>query len=91
MIPVFAIVVKDGPFWLSIVTSPQLISYVTQTWGTGIVTSYLLIVLARADWRKGDLQLCITAKNIDFSAPGIHGLACKNIFLKIKLNAIQKQ
>ena len=43
---------------------------------TGIVTSYLLNVIARANWRKGDLQW-ITAVNIDISLPGIDGLACK--------------
>ena len=36
----FAIVAKNGLFWLSIVTSPQLICDVTRTWDTGIVTSY---------------------------------------------------
>ena len=52
----FAIVAKDGLFWLRIVKSPQLICDVTQTWGTGIVTSYSSIVLASANWRKGDLH-----------------------------------
>ena len=52
----FAIVGKDGLFWPSIVTSPQLICDVTRTWGTGIVTSYSSIVLARANLRKGDLH-----------------------------------
>ena len=33
----FAIVPKDSLFWLSIVTSPQLICDVTQTCDTGIV------------------------------------------------------
>ena len=44
----FAIDAKDSVFWINIVTS-------CETRGTGIVTSYLLIVLARANWRKGDL------------------------------------
>ena len=35
----FAIVAKDGLFWLSIVTSPQLICNVTRVWATGIVMS----------------------------------------------------
>ena len=52
----FAIVASDGLFWLNIVTSSQLICDVTQTRGTGIVTSYSSIVLARANWRKGDLH-----------------------------------
>ena len=52
----FAIVAKKGIFWLNIVTSPHLICDITQTWGTGIVMLYLLIVLARANWRKGDLH-----------------------------------
>ena len=52
----FAIVAKDGLFWLSIVTSPQLICDVTRTPDTGIVTSYSSIVIARANWRKGDLH-----------------------------------
>ena len=76
-IPHFAIVAKDGLFSLSIVTSPQSICDVTLTRGTGIVTSYLLIVLERANWRKGDLHQWITTVNIDCSPPGIHGLACK--------------
>ena len=73
----FAIVAKDGLFWLSIVTSPQLICDVTRTWSTVIVTSYSSIVLARENCRKGDLHWWITTVNIDFSQPGIHGLACK--------------
>ena len=48
-----------------------------RTRDTSIVTSYLSIVLARANWRKGDLHKWITTVNIDFSSPGIHGLACK--------------
>ena len=52
----FAIIAKDGDFWLSIVPSPQLICDVTRTWSTGIVTSYSSIVLARAFWRKGDIH-----------------------------------
>ena len=52
----FAIVAKDGLFWLSIVTSPQLICDVMRAWGTGIVTSFSSIVLARVIWRKGDLR-----------------------------------
>ena len=39
-----------------------------------IVTSYSLIFLARANWRKGDLHQWITTVNIDFSSPGIHGV-----------------
>ena len=50
----FAIVAKDGLFWLNIVTLLQLSCEITR--GTGIVTSYSLIVLARANWRKGDLH-----------------------------------
>ena len=45
---------------------------------TGIVTSYSLIVLAHANWRKGDLHEWITTVNNDFSPHGIHSLACKN-------------
>ena len=52
----FAIVAGDGLFWRNIVTSSQLICDVTRTRGTGIVTSYSSIVLARANWRKGDLH-----------------------------------
>ena len=51
----FAIVAKGGVFWLGIVTSPQLICDVTRRRYTGIVTSYSSIVMARANWRKGDL------------------------------------
>ena len=53
----FAIVTKGGVFWFSIVMSPQLICDVTWTQGTSIVTPYSSIVLARANWRKGDLHL----------------------------------
>ena len=52
----FVIVASDGLFWLNIVTSSQLICDVTRMRGTGIVTSYSSIVLARANWRKGDLH-----------------------------------
>ena len=52
----FAIIAKGGLFRLSIVTSPQLICDVTRTRDTGIVTSYLSIAIARANWRKGDLH-----------------------------------
>ena len=45
---------------------------------TSIVTSYSLIVLAHANWRKGDLHEWITTVNNDFSPHGIHSLACKN-------------
>ena len=48
----FAIATKDVLFWLSIVTSPQLIRDVTQTQSTGIMMSYMLIVLARTNWSK---------------------------------------
>ena len=47
-----------------------------RTWGTGIVMLYSAIVLARANWHKGDLHWWITV-NSDFSPPSIHGLACK--------------
>ena len=50
----FAIVTNDDLFWLNIVTSSQLICDVARTQGTGIVTSYSSIVLAHANWRKGD-------------------------------------
>ena len=73
----FAIAAKDGIFWINIVTSSQLICDVMRTRGTGIVTSYSSIVLARANWRKGDLHQWITTVNINFSPPSIHGLACK--------------
>ena len=52
----FAIDAKDGLFWFSIVTSLQLICDVTQTRVTGIVMWYSSIVLARANWCKGDLH-----------------------------------
>ena len=52
----FAIVASDGLFLLNIVTSSQLICDVTRTRCTGIVTSYSWIVLAPANWRKGDLH-----------------------------------
>ena len=52
----FAIVAKDGLFWLSIVTSLQLICDITRTRVVGIVTSYSSIVLACANWRKCDLH-----------------------------------
>ena len=73
----FAIVAKDGLFWLCIVTSPQLICVVTRTLGIGIVTSYASIILARPNWCKGDLHKWIATVDIDFSPPGIRGIACK--------------
>ena len=39
-------------FWPSIMTSPQLICDIMRTRNTGIVTSYLSIVIARANWRR---------------------------------------
>ena len=52
----FAIVAKDIVFWLSIcdVTTVDMLCHANL--GTGIVTSYSSIVLARANWRKGDLH-----------------------------------
>ena len=47
----FAIVARDG-----LLQSLQLFCDVTRTRVTGIVTSYSSIVLARANWRKGDLH-----------------------------------
>ena len=52
----FAVVARDSLFWFSIVTSPQLICDVTRMYDTSIVTSYSAIVLARANWHKGDLH-----------------------------------
>ena len=52
----FAIVAKGGLFWLTIVTSPQLICDVTRIQVTGIVMSYSSTVLARANWHKSDLH-----------------------------------
>ena len=52
----FAIVAKDNIFWLSIVTSSQLICDFTRILYTGIVTSYSSIVLARTNWRKCNLH-----------------------------------
>ena len=69
----FATVTKDGLFWLSSVTSKQLICDITRTRGPGIITSYSSIVLARANWRKDDLHVWITTVNRDFPPPGIHG------------------
>ena len=51
-----AIATKDSLFWFIIVTSPQFFCDVTRMSDTGIVTSYASIVLARANWRKGDLH-----------------------------------
>ena len=52
----FAIVAKDGLFRFRILSSLPLICDVTRTRVTGIVTSYSPIVVARANWRKGDLR-----------------------------------
>ena len=45
----------------------------------GVLTlrHHFFIVLACTNWCKGDLHYWITTVNIDFSPPGIHGLACK--------------
>ena len=75
----FAFFAKDGLFWFGIVTSPQSNLWrVTWTRGTDIMTSYLLIVLAGANWRKGYLHLWVTTVNIDFPPSCIHGLECYN-------------
>ena len=52
----FHICRQGRSFWLGIETSPQLICDVKRTRNTSIVTSYSSIVLARANWRKGDLN-----------------------------------
>ena len=52
----FAIVAKDSLFWFSIVTSPQLICDIMRMLDTGTMTLYSSIVLARANWHKGDLH-----------------------------------
>ena len=52
----FAIDANDGLFLINIVTSSQLICDVRRTRDTGIMTSYWSIVLARANWREGDLH-----------------------------------
>ena len=54
----FSIVAKDGFFWLSIVTSLQLIYNVTRTLGTAIMTSYSSLVLARSNWHNSPGYLC---------------------------------
>ena len=48
-IPLKIVVYHWFRHWLNIVTSRQLIYDVTRKWGTGIVTSYSSIVLARAN------------------------------------------
>ena len=47
---------QGRPFSDRAKTSPQLICDVMRTRNAGIVTSYLSIVIARANWRKGDLH-----------------------------------
>ena len=49
--------------------------------------SYSSIVLARANWCKGDLHQWITAVNIDISPPGIHGLACKKLIYLLQVSS----
>ena len=83
----FGIVAKDDLFWLSTVMSPQLICDITGIQDTGIVTSYWSIVIARANWWKGDLHYWITAVNLDIPPPSIHSLAC----MKLSLFIIWKQ
>ena len=50
-----------------------------RTGDTGIVTSYSLIVIARANRRKSDPHWWITAVNVDIPPRGVHGLACKKL------------
>ena len=69
-----SLILTSWPRTVFSVTSPQLICDVTRT---SIVTPCSSIVLARANWREGDLHWWITPVNIDFSPPGINGLACK--------------
>ena len=52
----FAIVAKDGVFWLSIVMSTQEICDVVWTRGTVVVTSHSSIVHAHTNWHKGRLH-----------------------------------
>ena len=66
-------------FWLTIVTSPQLICDVTRRRGTDIFKSYSSIFLARANWRKGHFHWWISTVNIDFLSPSNHDLTYKNL------------
>ena len=56
---------------------------VTRTRVTGVVTSYSSIVLAGANWHKGNLHQRITNVNIDFPSSGNHSLACKKVYVAI--------
>ena len=60
----FAFFTNNGLIWLNIVTPPQLACDITKTRGTGIVTSYLSIVLAFANGRKVELHSWMTTVNI---------------------------
>ena len=51
-----AIFAEDGLFWPSIVTFQQLICDIMQTWVTGIMMSYSLIILGCVNWHKNDLH-----------------------------------
>ena len=62
-------------FWLSIVTSSQLICDVTRTRVTSIVTSYSSIVLARANLCKDYLHWWKITVYIELSPGVIHVLA----------------
>ena len=67
-------------FWPSIMTSKQLTCNVTQTWGTGIVTSYSSS-LAYANLCKVGIHCWIATVNIDFLPPRIRDqLANRSVF-----------
>ena len=64
----FVFVAKEGIFWLSIVTSSQWMCDVTRTRVTSIVTSYSSIVLASANWPKGEYSLVNNNREYRFLA-----------------------
>ena len=77
LIPHFAIEVKDGLFWITIVMSSQLICDVMLTRGAGIVTSHSPTVFARANLVQRLSSLVNYNPEYNFSPPIIHGLVCK--------------
>ena len=76
-------------FRLSLLMSSQLICNVTRTRGTGIVTLYSPIVLARANWLESDLHQWITTVKIDFSPSSIHAFIHRAVHIQTTISMLR--
>ena len=78
-------------FWLSIVTSPQLICDVARTPGTSIVLPYSPIVLARANWHKRRYSLVNNNRGYRFINKNIMESKLHVIFMSFSVSVKLKR